>query len=87
MRVSSPRRLYPLAALSSALLFTLSCGGDGGSPSPTPTNVVVTPGADTLLSVGETQTFTATVLDANGDPIDGATVTWSSDAPGVLTID
>ena len=87
MRVSLPRRSLTLAAWCGALLLLLSCGGgDGGSPSPTPTNVIVAPGADTLISVGENQTFTATVLDANGDPIDGAAVTWSSDAPSVVTI-
>src|ERR1043165_3007195 len=87
MRVFSPRRAVRLFSLLLGATFFLSCGGDGGSsPSPTPTNVVVAPGADTLISVGENQTFTATVLDANGDPIDGAAVTWSSDAPSVVTI-
>lgn len=87
MRAFVPRRaVRPLSLLVGATLF-LSCGDDGGSPSPTPTSVFVTPGADTLISVGENQTFTATVLDANGDPIDAATVTWSSDAPSVVTID
>jgi alpha-tubulin suppressor-like RCC1 family protein len=87
MRASPLRRTFVLAALLGPILFSLSCGGDSGSPSPTPTNVVVTPGADTLVSVGETKTFTAAVLDANGDPIDGRTVTWSSTAPTILSID
>lgn len=87
MRVVSPRRaLHQLSLLLGAALF-VSCGGDGGSPSPTPTNVVVTPGADTLFALGATQTFSAAVLDANGDPIDGATVTWSSTAPSVVAVD
>ena len=87
MRVVSPRRaLHQLSLLLGAALF-VSCGGDGGSPSPTPTDVIVTPGADTLFALGATQTFSATVLDANGDPIDGATVTWSSTAPSVVSVD
>ena len=88
MRASPLRRSYYLAALLGTVLFSLSCGGgDSGTPSPTPTSVVVTPGADTLVSVGATRTFTAAVLDANGDPIDGKTVTWSSTAPTILAID
>ena len=87
MRVALSRRSWSLATLVVGTAVSLSCGGDGGSPSPTPTDVVVTPGADTLVALGETRAFTASVLDANGDPIDGATVTWSSDAPTVLSID
>ena len=87
MRVCSRRRAAGRLPLFLGAALVLSCGGDSGSsPSPTPTNVVVTPGADTLISIGENQGFSATVLDANGDPIDGATVTWSSDAPGVVSI-
>ena len=87
MRVVFPRRALRQFSLLLGAASFLSCGGDGGSPSPTPTSVHVTPGTDTLVAIGEHQAFSATVLDANGDPIDGATVTWSSDAPGVLSID
>src|ERR1041385_1860243 len=87
MRAILSRRLALLAALASLVLFDISCGNDSNSPSPTPTDVIVTPGADTLISVGQTRAFTAQVLDANGHPIDAATVTWSSTAPGVLSVD
>lgn len=88
MRVIPPRRICAYAALLSSLVLSLSCGGDdGGSPSPTPTDLVVTPGSDTLLALGETQLFVATVLDESGDPIDGATVTWSSTSPAVVSVD
>jgi hypothetical protein len=87
MRVPTPRRPFAVAALAFLLAINLSCGGDSGDPSPTPTSVLVTPGADTLLSVGETQAFVAVVLDANGDPIDDAEIAWSSTAPGVVTVD
>ena len=87
MRAFLPRRSWSLATLLVGTAVSLSCGGDGGSPSPTPTNVIVTPGADTLFALGATQPFTATVLDANGDPIDGATITWSSTAPSVVSVD
>lgn len=81
------RRPSFAAALVCTVLGSLSCGGDSGSPTPTPNSVLVSPGADTLISIGSHRTFTAQVLDANGDPIDGKTVTWSSSAPGVLSID
>lgn len=87
MRAYLVRRPFLAAALVCVVLVSLSCGGDSGSPTPTPNSVLVSPGADTLISIGSHRTFTAQVLDANGDPIDGKTVTWSSSAPGVLSID
>ena len=88
MNRTTSRRPVIAASLAAMILLSLSCGGggDGGTPTPTPTSVLVTPGADTLVAVGETQAFAASVLDANGDPIDGATVTWSSTAPSVLSV-
>ncbi|HEX2220170.1 MAG TPA: Ig-like domain-containing protein [Gemmatimonadales bacterium] len=47
--------------------------------------VVVTPGEAALL-VGQTVAFTAGALDAAGDPVPGATITWSSSDPGVATV-
>src|SRR5690242_14725757 len=87
MRATLVRRTTLAAALVCAVSVSLSCGGDSGSPSPTPNSVLISPGADTLISIGSHRTFTAQVLDANGDPIDGRTITWSSSAPGVLAID
>lgn len=87
MRALFVRRPILAAALVCAVLVSLSCGGDSGSPSPTPNSILVAPGADTLISIGSHRTFTAQVLDGNGDPIDGKTVTWSSSAPGILSID
>lgn len=48
--------------------------------------VVVSPdSAD--IPVGETQQFTAALVDLHGDPITGPAVTWSSSDPSVATID
>ncbi|HEY0016496.1 MAG TPA: Ig-like domain-containing protein [Longimicrobium sp.] len=48
--------------------------------------VIVTPDSASI-PVGGTQQFTATVLDLHGNPIPGATPTWSSSAPAVATVD
>lgn len=54
--------------------------------SPVPANsVVVSPGEATLF-VGETQTLEATVTDANGDPLTGRPISWSTNAPSVATV-
>jgi hypothetical protein len=47
--------------------------------------VIVTPDSASI-PVGGTQQFTATVLDLHGNPL-AASVTWSSSAPGVATVD
>lgn len=46
--------------------------------------VIVTPDSASI-PVGGTQQFTATVLDLHGNPL-AASVTWSSSAPGVATV-
>ena len=43
-----------------------------------PAGIVVTPAADTAAAVGDTLRLTATVTDAEGDPIPGASVAWAS---------
>jgi uncharacterized protein YjdB len=54
--------------------------------SPVPANaVVVSPGSATLF-VGATEQLTATVTDANGDPLSGRPVTWSSSSDAVATV-
>lgn len=48
-------------------------------------SVRITPSSETL-SVGDTRQLTATVLDANGAPLAGRTVAWTSRAPGVASV-
>jgi hypothetical protein len=60
--------------------FTATALGDGSI------QVVVTPAAATVGPSGSQQ-FVATVLDADGNPVNGAPVTWSSSNPSVATVD
>jgi uncharacterized protein YjdB len=50
------------------------------------TSLVVTPSAATLTAFGATQATTTTVTDANGNPVAGAAVAWSTTAAGVATV-
>lgn len=49
-------------------------------------SVVVTPSPASVV-VGTSQRFTAEVRDASGRALEGRTVTWSTSAPAVLSID
>ena len=51
------------------------------------TKVVIEPHWLTLDTIGVTGTLTATVLDAQGDTIDDATVTWESADTAIATVD
>ena len=48
--------------------------------------IVIEPMAVTLRSIGETVQLTATVLDGNGQPVEGAAVTWSSGDASVAAV-
>jgi uncharacterized protein YjdB len=70
--------------------ITATSEGQTGTASVTVTQapvatVSVSPSSVTL-SVGGTQSFTATVRDASNNVLSGRTVTWSSDAPSVANI-
>ncbi len=78
----SVRRL-PLRAAIALLVcgaLSLACGGggDGGGPNPVPTSISVTPAGPLTLASGAAQQLTATVLDQDGKPISGASVTWQT---------
>lgn len=62
-------------------------GGDSVSGPPVPAAIVVTPGADTLWTLGRTRQFAAEPRDANGNPISGVTLVWRSSNPSVATVD
>jgi len=68
-------------------LLVFACGKDNPAGPPTVSTVVVTPGADTLLTLGRTRQFTGVARDASGNPISGVTLVWSSSNPSVATVD
>ncbi len=82
------------AALPGILAIALAvaaCGeGDVTPPPPPPppgaATVTVTPNDFGVLSLGTVQ-LTAEVLDNNGNPVSGATVTWSSNDGAVASVD
>ncbi len=77
------------AATCFSLLAILSCGDSATSLPPTaprPTTVSVSPSTAELTAVGATVQLTATVRDQNGQPLAGATVTWTSSATPVATV-
>ena len=49
-------------------------------------SIVIAPEMATLMSLGETVQLTATVLDGNGQPVDGAVVIWQSSDEAVATV-
>lgn len=66
------------------ILVSASCGDDPSEP-PRPTTVTVAPTAPTLTE-GDTETFSATVLDQDGEPMPGEDVAWSTEESAVATI-
>lgn len=56
------------------------------SVSPVVTTVVLTPDSVELTALGATRTLTASPLDANGNAVAGASITWSSLNTAVATV-
>lgn len=79
------------AVANGATVITATSGGHSASASVVvaqrATTVSVAPDAVTLTARGATQSLVAQPRDANGHPVAGAIVTWSSDAPGVASVD
>ncbi|HTR21586.1 MAG TPA: leishmanolysin-related zinc metalloendopeptidase [Gemmatimonadales bacterium] len=72
------------AAIAAVSLSLLSCKETAGPA--TPASVTVAPAAVNLGAVGSTQQLAATVKDANGGAISGATVSWTTQNPGIATV-
>ena len=76
----------PSVALA-GLLWVVGCGDDPAAPpAPVATTVVVTPETPELTALGATVQLSAEVLDANGQAIAGAVVTWSSSNDSIATV-
>lgn len=61
-------------------------GGTSLPPVPTVTSVSISP-ATVSIDSGDAVTLTATVRDQNGSTMSGQTVSWSSSAPAIATVD
>ena len=80
------------------LLFFLSffalsgCGKDAvptrpPEPDPVPSRMVISPPSGSLTASGQTLQLTATLFDANGSPLTGFEIAWSSSNTAVATVD
>jgi N-acyl-D-amino-acid deacylase len=77
------------ASLFMLVIGTAACGGSSpsGPQEPSGGNAKIDLSPDSaVLVTGDTVRFAATVHDANGAPVSGATVTWKSSTPTVATI-
>jgi hypothetical protein len=89
---TSSRKLRVRRALVPALVLSVLAWGCGDSPTGTdgndaePASVAVSPDAPTLVSLGDTVDLSATVRNSSGGTV-SASVTWTSSATGVATVD
>ena len=89
MVVPAPAVTAHTAKLALLAALLLSCSGDGPtSPAPTPVvaAVAVTPGIDTVVTVGRTRQFAAQARDASGAAIVGVSIAWSSADTTIATV-
>ena len=91
--MSPHRTIIRLSAVLVAVALTKGCG-DGDSPTapPTPeparpTTVTVSPATTELTALGATVQLSAEVRDQNASVMAGVTITWTSSADGVATVD
>ena len=73
-----------VCALACAIVL-LSCGGDSTGPGGGGASVTVNPATDSL-ALGASVTLVATVTDANGHTVSGASIFWSSENPATATV-
>jgi trimeric autotransporter adhesin len=73
------------AILFLGALALTSCGGSSSTSTTAVAKIIVQPSV-VSIHVGSTQKFTATALNADGNAVSG-TVTWSSSATDVATVD
>ena len=86
------RTLIRLSAALSGVALVWACGGDSSAAPPAPeparpTTVTVSPATAGLTALGATVQLTAEVRDQNARVMAGATVTWTSSANSVATVD
>ena len=86
--MSCHRTIIRLSAVLASLALGWACGGDSATaPEPArPTTVTVSPATDELTALGQTIQVGAEVRDQNARVMAGATVTWTSSANSVATV-
>ena len=91
--MSRHRTIIRLSAVLAVVALAKGCG-DGDSPTapPTPeparpTTVTVSPATTGLTALGATVQLAAEVRDQNASVMAGVTITWTSSADGVATVD
>ena len=77
-------RTFQIPTLVLIAAALAACGGST-EPHPGATSIVVTPATAAIL-VGQAQQYTATAVDADGQPIADATFSWKSSTTGVAAI-
>ena len=87
--MSFHRTIIRLSAVLASLALGWACGGDSATaPEPArPTTVLVSPATHELTAWGQTIQVGAEVRDQNARVMAGATVTWTSSASSVATVD
>ena len=91
--MSPHRTIIRLSAVLAAVALAKGCGGDDSPTAPPtpeparPTTVTVSPPTTGLTALGATVQLTAEVRDQNSRVMAGATVTWTSNASSVATVD
>ncbi len=86
--MSCHRTIIRLSAVLASLALGWACGGDSATaPEPArPTTVTVSPATHELTALGQTIQVGAEVRDQNARVMAGATVTWTSSANSVATV-
>ena len=91
--MSCHRTIIRLSAVLAGVALAWSCGGDDSptvppTPEPArPTTVTVAPATPELAALGATVQLRAAVRDQSSAVMAGATVTWTSSASSVATVD
>ena len=91
--MSCHRTIIRLSAVLAVVALATGCGdGDSATAPPTPeparpTTVTVSPATHELTALGITVQLSAEVRDQNARVMAGATVTWTSSANSVATVD
>ena len=86
------RTIIRLSVALAGVALVWACGGDSPTAAPTPeparpTTVTVSPATAELTALATTVQLTAEVRDQNAGVMAGVTVTWTSSANSVATVD